>query len=105
MSLGAYQYVGNDGITYQIGADSSTTDSGTGNLQPAAGYEPVFPCFDVPRCMICKNTDNVSPVIIRIPCDVSNDLFLNGPGTELYVLGELYTVLQCVGELRFVVLT
>ncbi len=105
MALGNYSYTGNDGITYQIGADSSTTASGAGDLSPASGSEPIFPCFNIPRSMLCKNSDNVQPVIVKCPCNIGNSAFLNGPGSTVIIDGEVYTVIVCIGEILNVFVT
>ncbi len=105
MALGNYLYTANDGITYQIGADSSTVTAGAGDLSPATGGELIFPAFNVPRSMLCKDSNNVQPTIVRVPCQANNSLYLNGPGGTLTIGTQTYTIIVCIGEVLNVFVT
>lgn len=96
----AYKYLSDDGETYQVGVEEYLAAPGAGDLILAAGNERPMPALSVTRYMSARGIFAGETKTVKVVCNPNHPAWIEGPGAELLIVGETFTVVRCVGERR-----
>lgn len=93
-----YQYVGDDGTTYQLSWVTAYETITPVNLPAAGGGEPLLPALWRPRYGV--GFDLFSRAEVKVVCNPTTPLYTSPLGTTFTIGSTTYTLVQLVGEVR-----
>lgn len=93
-----FEYLSDDGTTYQLATQPDRAAASAGNLIAASGTEPLFPALYIPRRLFCVPEFDITAPPILVICNATNPAYVAGPGSTVVVSGTSYIVRAAIGE-------